>query len=747
MGAAEAGGCRGWAALVSALAICCLLAVPSVVRAEEMTVNSKGDATTAEPNVGCTSPAETCTLRAAIEEANAAEEGQIEFDETVFAGRPGDLIALGSGLPVITHHLVVNGHDCETAAGVTGPCVDIQGPPGGVAIKLEGAENVAIEGIDVSGSRVGIEARNSAGLEVKRSWFGIGLDGSADGGEVGLLVGPGSDESHVGGEGPGVGNVFANETKVGLELAGASRVKVQGNSLGVGPDGSTTAANGTDVIVASEGSVKATGNRIGTRVSPTAAATPACDRGCNVISGAGSTGLDLAGEHSGQDPAVATTVVGNYIGLNAAGDAVVPNGSVGVEVGAAPETTVGGPRDTEANRFAGGEAGVAAGSAPYLVVQGNRIGTDAGVAGPSAAASEAGIAIDSGAISSAPEASAVISNRIGMDGGVGIAESGFGATITRNEISGADTGIRVDGFTERGSQIEGNSIEAAGANGILVESSFNVVIGNQVSGSGGDGIQVLGSLPFSATENLIGGDVPAAENVISDSGGDAIAITDLTGTNNEVARNYGSGNHGLFIDLLPAVAGGKPNGGVAPPAFAIASQTSATGTAEPGAFLRLFRKQGADPGELESFLGAAIADEKGKWEISYAALPPGTIVAATQTGAAGNTSELAVASTPAAPSSQPAPAKAAPSPPATRIVKGPPKRSHRRKVRFRFASDQAGSSFQCKLDGGRFKTCGSPQVYRGLKPGRHLFEVRAVDSAGLADPTPAKQHFRLLARR
>ncbi len=55
-----------------------------------------------------------------------------------------------------------------------------------------------------------------------------------------------------------------------------------------------------------------------------------------------------------------------------------------------------------------------------------------------------------------------------------------------------------------------------------------------------------------------------------------------------------------------------------------------------------------------------------------------------------------------------------------------------------FASTEAGSTFQCSLDGGVFTTCSSPHSYTGLAAGMHTFDVKATDVVGNADPTPAR---------
>ncbi len=84
-----------------------------------------------------------------------------------------------------------------------------------------------------------------------------------------------------------------------------------------------------------------------------------------------------------------------------------------------------------------------------------------------------------------------------------------------------------------------------------------------------------------------------------------------------------------------------------------------------------------------------------------------------------------------------------PSFPTTKITKGPKKKTEKRKAKFRFTSDEEGSTFECKLDKKPFKPCTPPKKVR-VKPGKHIFRVRATDPGGNTDPTPAKRKWRVL---
>jgi hypothetical protein len=81
-------------------------------------------------------------------------------------------------------------------------------------------------------------------------------------------------------------------------------------------------------------------------------------------------------------------------------------------------------------------------------------------------------------------------------------------------------------------------------------------------------------------------------------------------------------------------------------------------------------------------------------------------------------------------------------PPNTRIVKGPARLGYDREAKFRFASTEAQSSFQCKVDKGRWRGCSNPYKHT-VKPGKHLFKVRAIDRFGNGDQTPARFGWRV----
>ncbi len=73
----------------------------------------------------------------------------------------------------------------------------------------------------------------------------------------------------------------------------------------------------------------------------------------------------------------------------------------------------------------------------------------------------------------------------------------------------------------------------------------------------------------------------------------------------------------------------------------------------------------------------------------------------------------------------------------TTITAAPAAASASADAGFSFTASDAGPGFECRLDGGPFADCSSPQSYTGLSESAHTFEVRAEDAAGNLDAAPA----------
>jgi hypothetical protein len=75
--------------------------------------------------------------------------------------------------------------------------------------------------------------------------------------------------------------------------------------------------------------------------------------------------------------------------------------------------------------------------------------------------------------------------------------------------------------------------------------------------------------------------------------------------------------------------------------------------------------------------------------------------------------------------------------PKTRVTKKPTKITRTNAAKIMFKSDMAGSTFKCKLDGGRTKSCTSPLKLKHLKLGKHTLRVTAFSIYGKHDASPA----------
>jgi hypothetical protein len=88
--------------------------------------------------------------------------------------------------------------------------------------------------------------------------------------------------------------------------------------------------------------------------------------------------------------------------------------------------------------------------------------------------------------------------------------------------------------------------------------------------------------------------------------------------------------------------------------------------------------------------------------------------------------------------------------PETTITKAPKKKFKTKtrnyvRIKIKFDSSEAGSTFRCKLDGTMAAPCTSPFKAKVGK-GKHRFSVAATDSAGNADLTPDQVRFQVKRR-
>jgi hypothetical protein len=99
--------------------------------------------------------------------------------------------------------------------------------------------------------------------------------------------------------------------------------------------------------------------------------------------------------------------------------------------------------------------------------------------------------------------------------------------------------------------------------------------------------------------------------------------------------------------------------------------------------------------------------------------------------------------TPATPTTTlPGPASA----PDTTIDVHPNRKVHKKRAKFAFSSSDNSATFECSLDGADFVPCASPYSVK-VKPGKHVFAVRAVGASALRDATPASWRWKVKRKR
>jgi titin len=328
----------------------------------------------------------------------------------------------------------------------------------------------------------------------------------------------------------------------GIEVDGASSNVFQGNFIGTDPTGTLSMPNGKEGIYLNGSS----GNLIGGIFSSNR----------NVISGNGDAGVYVLG--TSLAPANGNVIQGNYIGTTASGTARLGNGNNGVLINStgagASWNQIGGSTPRARNIISGNlGSGILLNGrgASNNLIQGNFIGASVDGDGTTSNAFD-GITIKGPAHTLIGGTNAGEGNVISGNGGAGIALNGAG--ITNTLIQGNFIGVGVSGEVPLGNHYAGISLSAAGDNliGGIVAAARNVISGNHQ-----DGI----FLSTNSTRNIISGnfigvDAAGTAGLGNSYNGISIAGTSSNTIGGEVAgaRNVISGNGLYGVELYPGAA-------------------------------------------------------------------------------------------------------------------------------------------------------------------------------------------------
>lgn len=550
-------------------------------------------------------------------------------------------------------------------------------------------------GITIDGSNAGVildgsMAQEDIGLSIStddNDIYGLQIVGFP---KVGLNVT--GARNRIGGDrtrgsGPtGEGNVISGNGWLGLHLWGADAREnvVTGNLIGTDAWGTQALANGQYGVALQAG---ATLNRIG-------GATPG-ER--NVISGNQGGGICLCSNVPGN------TIIGNYIGVDESGTAALANeGYAGIIIARANQNRIGGPSDGERNVISGNRSsGVAVGhEAADNIIAGNYIGVDA--AGSAALPNQAhGVTIEVGSYHNSLTGNVIVGgggfglvindwrsdyntvtgNLIGTDAagtrriasGMGGAWIGMGAAFNRiggftaaerNVIAG---GIQFPRGAQPGNLVVGNFIGTdisgtqaldAGDEGVTLSDSSRAFIGGATAEEGNvisgyrEGIRTHPDAEYAfIAGNSIGTD--ASGKVVLGNRRDGIGLYGgehnfIQG--NRIAYNLGSGITAYPLNTIRAnsiygnsghgIWGRSPaDGGLLPPVITAVSATTVSGLSCAGCEVEIFSDIGS---QGRAYEGSTEADASGAFRFDKRGPLTGPYVTATATDAAGTTSAFSV---------------------------------------------------------------------------------------------------------
>ncbi|NQV15849.1 CSLREA domain-containing protein, partial [bacterium] len=549
------------------------------------TVNSTGDAQDAFPGDGiCVDGSGDCTLRAAIQEANAHPGyDKIEFaipglgvhtiqpsfqlpeiteplfmDATSQQGYSGTPLIELDGIDIGPHDGLVfsGGHSKLVGMAITQCGLEVAGEVGW-GVKIQGGAGTVIQacfiGTDVTGTEmfgntIGLYVENSrynliGGLqESERNlisgnlWTGIDISAPSEGDKNSILgnyIGTDITGTIALGNGAGI-NLFTGGNFVGGPAPGAGNV-ISGNVIwGLmltldGPEGDPNLVRGNMIGTCACGTAAVANGEDGIIVESQFNVIGGTEPGeGNLISGNWGNGVVLVSNNF---------VRGNLIGLNKYGTSAIGNLNAGVMINGS-ENLVGGTDPGDRNVISGNLEGVTiagGGTAINNTVQGNYIGTD--LSGSNEVGNSTGILL------------------LEPNNFIGGTEPGAGNLISGNEWAGVNIGYYEFPNCANGNTVQGNMIgtDISGTlpipnyGGVYIEESGSNIIGgvepgagNLISGNAISGVEINGAYATAnnISGNLIGTDVSGNLAIPNNLG----IVIEASGSNNIGGSQDGAGN-------------------------------------------------------------------------------------------------------------------------------------------------------------------------------------------------------------
>ncbi len=459
-----------------------------------------------------------------------------------------------------------------TDVGNTGEGITIINNGANITVggSVSGAGNV----ISGNGNN-GVDIDNTNGVIVAGNTIGLASDGSIAMGndDNGILLTTNATTNTIGGDSSLERNIISSNGQNGiLTLSGADSNTVTGNYIGTSSTGLADRGNTSDGL-----DITTANNVIGGDTSS--------ER--NIISGNDGQGVDVS-----FDTADNNTIIGNYIGVDATGTSALGN-SIGITVESDPDSTIiGGDTSGERNIISGNTnqgVNVTGSGTLGTTITGNYIGTNAAGDADLGNVSH-GVRTDNNLLDlTIGGSSSGMGNVISGNNQNGIS---LGTSLASLTLQGNLIGLGADGSTDLGNSVDGiglgsdgvtvggtstgakNVISGNGGDGIQIDAGgegntfLNNYIGTNLTGTAAVSNGEKGML-INGDNNFIGNSQSSGRNVISGNVDDGIqtAISNFTalsvkgnyiGVGSDGATDLGNGGDG--IQALTATIGGTNSG-------------------------------------------------------------------------------------------------------------------------------------------------------------------------------------------